>query len=499
MNQKGRIWLELDTYDRVSRVRRKKGEVMAATSILKHKQALLEDLRHAVHGLRAPFACGGTLVPALPVTLCFPSLIQVPVLRAKDTFEQERLLQPLVERCTAAAFGSGRKTKYDRTVRDALQIKAESGAFSVLNFDPAAEGILEQVRRELAPQLPDPLTAELYNVNVYASGGHFVPHKDTPRGSDMLGTLVVCLPSQFSNGAFVVKHHGVFQTYDWGRAIKEQAEPARIHWAAFFGDADHQIEKVWGGLRVTLTYLIRRGSNDAPSAEPARDIEKIDTLVLQKLRVMLDDRRFLAKGGTLAFPCSHLYHQDARFQRKQRPLTRQTMSALKGRDHHVASAAMAAGLEVTLCPYMVENCVDETWQLDHFPTPSEEAALSDQMGPSDLKDALAIVDSSEDAGDFDVVWVDPPPHFNGQPTMYPEIAGRGAQAADPDLPAVKHLHACEYSSTGYFGNEGSEIDLYIYCALHVAIPPFGEGVRAVTGTEPSGVSSSARSGRKRSG
>ena len=164
----------------------------------------------------------------------------------------------------------GRKTRYDRTVRDALQIKAEGGAFSVLHFDPAAAGILEQIRRELVPHIPDALTAELYNLNVYGRGGHFVPHKDTPRGSDMLGTLVVCLPSQFSNGAFVVKHHGVFQTYDWGDAISEQAEPTRIHWAAFFGDVDHQIERVWGGLRVTLTYLIRRGgANIGRSAVPA--------------------------------------------------------------------------------------------------------------------------------------------------------------------------------------------------------------------------------------
>ena len=121
------------------------------------------------------------------------------------------------------------------------------------------------------------------------------------------------------------------------------------------------------------------------------------------------------------------------------------------------------------------------------------------MGPWDLKNALDIRASSEDAEGFDLVWVDPPPHFNGQPTMYPEVDGRLALGADPDLPALKHLHACEYSATGYFGNEGSEIDLYIYCALHVAIPPFGEGVRVVTGTDPTGAPPSARSGRKRRG
>jgi len=48
------------------------------------------------------------------------------VLRAKDTFEQQQLLHPLVQRCSVAAFGLGRKTRYDR---HALQIKAEGGAF----------------------------------------------------------------------------------------------------------------------------------------------------------------------------------------------------------------------------------------------------------------------------------------------------------------------------------------------------------------------------------
>ena len=140
---------------------------MASTSSRKYARELLGGLRHAVHGLDAPFTCGGTLVPEEAATLCFPDNTQISVVRAKDIFDQERLLQPLVERCSVAAFGMGRKTRYDRTVRDALQIKAEGGAFSVLHFDPAATGILEQIRRELAPHIPDALTAELYNINVY--------------------------------------------------------------------------------------------------------------------------------------------------------------------------------------------------------------------------------------------------------------------------------------------------------------------------------------------
>lgn len=248
-----------------------------------------------------------------------------------------------------------------------------------------------------------------------------------------------------------------------------------------------------------MTYLIRRGANTGRSTVPDSDSETLNTLARQELRALLDDSKFLAKGGTLAFPCSHLYHQDARFQREQQQLSRQTVSALKGRDHEVAVAAMDEGLNVTLCPYMIETCADETWQLDHFPTPREKAALGYQMDRADFKNALAVRARSEDAGAFDVVWVDPPPHFSGQPTMYPEIGQGRPPVKDPDLPALMHLHACEYSATGYFGNEGSEIDLYVYGALHVAIPPYAQGGRAVTETQPSRGSSSVPRRRKSRG
>lgn len=469
---------------------------MTSAGNTKHELSMLESLRYAAHGINAPFACSGTLVPKRPVSIRFQDKTQITVSRVKGTYEQEQLLQPLIARCRPAGFGKGRKTLYDRSVRDALQIKAENGAFSVQNFDPAKEGILEQIRRELTPHVPNAPTAELYNLNIYASGGHFAPHKDTPRGGDMLGTLVVCLPSQFSNGAFVLKHHGVFQIYEWGRAIRDQAEPTRIHWAAFFGDVDHQIERVWGGLRVTLTYLLRYAPDARSEAAPAQSSAHLNTPLQQKFRDLLDDPRFLAKGGTLAFPCSHLYHHDARFQRKQKPLSRQTVSFMKGRDYEIARAAMSEGLKVTLCPYMLENCVDETWRLEHFPTPREQAALGDQIDPWDIENTLAVQDRSDDAGDLGVIWVDPPPHFNFAPTMYPN----GVSKADPDLPALAHLHSCEYSATGYFGNEGSYIDLYVYGALHVAIPPYGEGTRAVMRTKPSGgaaLSVSGKRGRRR--
>ena len=257
-------------------------------------QTTLENLRLAIHGVTSPFSCEGTFVPDKPVTIVFKDQSRFEVIRAKTPFEQKNELKPLLEHCEPAPFGDGKKTRYDRMVRDALHLQAEKGGFRVENFDPESAGILNTIDRELVPHDPNPISAELYTVNVYTAGGHFAPHKDTPRGSDMIGTLVVCLPSQFGNGKLVLRHRGVVQKFDWGRAIQAQKKPNQLHWAAFFGDVDHQIERIWSGARVTLTYLLRHGAGGAPSREAA--CQDLAPRVQEAWRALLADQQFPAGG-----------------------------------------------------------------------------------------------------------------------------------------------------------------------------------------------------------
>jgi hypothetical protein len=429
----------------------------------------LENLRLTIHGVTSPFYCSGTFVPDKPVTFVFRDGTRFAVTRAKNDFDQENEVKPLLERCKPASFGDGKKTRYDRQVRDALQLNAQSGAFAIEGFDPELAGILKKVQRELLPHDPNPIAVELYAVNVYRNGGHFAPHKDTPRGTDVFGTLVVCLPSQFMNGALVLSHRGVVRKFDWGRAIQAQKKPNQLHWVAFFGDVDHQIERVWGGARITLTYLLRRGAGAAPFPETAR--EDLAPRIQEAWQALLADQSFLPFGGILGYPCCHLYHQDARLQqRPSRPITLQSMTFLKGRDHLVGATAVQAGLKVTFQPYVFENCADETWQLARFPTRNEQARLGPQVDSTDLENALPIQASSEQDGDFGVTWLEPPPSSD-------ETAWRSEKNQDSELPAAAHLHSCEYCPWGYFGNEASEVDLYTYAALHVKIPPFGRGLR----------------------
>jgi hypothetical protein len=284
----------------------------------------------------------------------------------------------------------------------------------------------------------------------------------------MFGTLVVCLPSQFRKGELVLSHRGVVQKFDWGTAIEKQKNPNQLHWAAFFGDVDHQIEKIWTGARVTLTYLLRRGEGSSPVSDVAR--KDLAPHVEEAWQTLLADKSFLPRGGILAYPCCHLYHQDARFQSKQRTINRQSCTMLKGRDHLVAATALQAKLKVSFNPYMFENCTDEIWQLDRFPTSKEKSTLGWQMDQSDLEKKLPIHASSEKEGDFGVTWLEDPP--------WNEPKRHAREDRDPELPAAAHLHQCDYCPWGYFGNESSIIDLYTFAALHIEIPKFGQGIRA---------------------
>lgn len=438
-------------------------------------EAILDGLADAVHGITSPFVCSGARVLDGPVALRFRDGVEIAVTPSVRPYEQEIANQKLVERCAPARFGKGRKTRYDRSVRDAAQLDAAGGAFSVLRFDPAASGILDEVRRRLAPADPNPISAELYALNIYGSGGHFRPHKDTPRGDDMLGTLVVCLPSRFYGGQLVVHHRGAFKVFDWGQEIGTKPEPNRVHWAAFFGDVDHAVERVWGGSRVTLSYLLRRGQGAAleEAGEPSQN-ERF----AQALTGALSDPKFMPSGGALAFPCFHMYSHDERFQVRLRPLTRKTVLALKGRDLLVAKTALDRGLAVTLHPYLIETCADQTWVMQRFPTEDERRGLGPRMDYLDIGDVLPVSGEAMDAEDSRATWVIRPPAFNSPPFFYGSDADGKRLPLDPDLPALEYLHACEYSATGYFGNEASDTEFYVYAALHAAIPPFGEGPRA---------------------
>ena len=439
------------------------------------QKAILTDLADAVHGVASPFVCGGSVTLKKPVALRFDDGATVEVTPAERVYDQDTENETLVERCAPAKFGKGRRTRYDRRVRDAVQLNAAGEAFAVMNFDPESDGLLESVRKELAPAVPK-LRAELHALNIYGRDGHFHPHKDTPRRKEMLGTLVVCLPSRFSQGMLLVMHRGAYRLFDWAEEIEVDPNPKTIRWAAFFGDVDHAIERLWGGSRVTLTYQL---SCDDGQRSGVRNDRTDGELFANRFAAALSSKQLLPRGGVLAFPCFHMYSQERGWQGCAATITKRSATKLKGRDLTIARTALDHRLEVKLQPYLIETCADETWKLGRFPNDRERANLGDQLDPWVLDERLPLAGEANMEPDPDVTWVEPPPRFNDGPPLYPLDLDYRRKPLNDGLPKLEYLHACEYSATGYFGNEGGDTEFYLYAALHITIPPLGTSARPV--------------------
>lgn len=230
--------------------------------------------------------------------------------------------------------------------------------------------ILESIKTKL--HIKTDLVAERYSLNAYEKRGKFAKHKDTPRGEDMLGTLVLCLPSLFEGGMMEVtmgdevhNYFGKKEGYSsysspssghsaWWGGIYGNGEPdfSKIPWCAFFADVDHEIHQVKNGLRVTVAYLLRR--KDQQSASPMiprslKEEEQIESL-RNSLSQALRSESFMPDEGTLGFPCQHLYTNQQVFSQKgsdsDHPLTAKAINNLKGRDAMIGQVAASLGIPI---------------------------------------------------------------------------------------------------------------------------------------------------------
>lgn len=92
-----------------------------------------------------------------------------------------------------------------------------------------------------------------YKVNVYGEGGFFKPHVDNPSDHNMIGSLVICLPSPHKGGELLVNHEGLQHVFEFS---KHSGDTSRIQWAAFYSDCIHEVKPIVEGHRVTITYSI---------------------------------------------------------------------------------------------------------------------------------------------------------------------------------------------------------------------------------------------------
>ena len=223
-------------------------------------------------------------------------------------------LAPLLKAATPSAFGHGSETVVDMSVRKASELRPDAFDFE---FSPSNE-LLEQVRTALVPDA-GAVRADLHKLNVMKPGDFFLLHKDTPRGaSTCFGTLVVSLPVPFQGGRLRFVHHehsalaaplnnGYSRGYYGSSAEKCAFVPQPVaQWVAFFGDVQHEVERVISGHRLTLTYVLHRDAEPDPSVDM---LLQRASGVHKALTDALECADFMPDGGSLGVYCKHEYEE----------------------------------------------------------------------------------------------------------------------------------------------------------------------------------------------
>jgi hypothetical protein len=164
--------------------------------------------------------------------------ISLPVSQAKA--------RALCSVASPARHGFKDQTRLDRTVRDTWEIPRTRLKIDQRRWKQALVPELDRIKSALGLAADCELRAELHNLLVYAPGQFFVPHQDTEKADGMIGTLVVTLPSAFSGGAIVIKHHD--------EKVEFRGSSRNLVLVAFYADCHHEVRPVKTGYRIVLTY-----------------------------------------------------------------------------------------------------------------------------------------------------------------------------------------------------------------------------------------------------
>ncbi|KAJ6509853.1 hypothetical protein DFH09DRAFT_1435381 [Mycena vulgaris] len=237
-------------------------------------------------------------------------------------------LAAMAAACQPARFGAGRM--------DLSRFAA--------HLDVVASGLIDAI----SPGMLDGQTAggekvlraEMYKLNVYGPGSFFKAHKDTPRGEDMIGSLVVIFPTAHKGGALTLSHGGNTWTFDSAAELAAHAPSpvSGIAYVAFYSDVTHAVEPVLEGYRVTLTYNLFLADRNGASAPGLRIAPSPERTFEDVLRALLADPTFLPTGGLLAYGLAHQYPMPAHVQ------TNVQTNMLKGSDARIRTISQRVGL-----------------------------------------------------------------------------------------------------------------------------------------------------------
>ena len=267
---------------------------------------IITQLGQVAEGINSRFTCGGKYeVPSnKPIKLVYnrADLVSIEEWSSVEfPGVSEAAMIKLLDVCSVASYGYKGKDVVDKNYRNAFKLDPDNFTTS---FHVCSTPILQEIQ-SIVPTVVG-LRAELYKLNIYARGGFFKAHVDTPRSEKMFGSLVVCLPTQFTGGELIVRHHKEEIKYDWSSTASDTS--STLHWAAFFSDVEHEVLPVSEGYRVTLTYNL---SYQSKASDSTFDVKTCSFYKL--LQATLSNPVFMRDGGVLGFNSHYSYVFDTQW------------------------------------------------------------------------------------------------------------------------------------------------------------------------------------------
>ncbi|KAJ7659231.1 hypothetical protein DFH06DRAFT_1327061 [Mycena polygramma] len=390
-------------------------------------------------------------------------------------------LKELAAGCQKATFGVDQPDTLDETYRKAGKLDLDRFA---TRLDVFASGLLEAITPDIlqgqAFDAEKYVRADIYKLNVYGPGSFFKAHRDTPRGEDMIGSLVVVFPTDHAGGELTLEHAGTTWTFDSAAQLSATPDPA-VAYVAFYSDVTHAVEPVRTGYRVTLTYnlfLADRGTGTAP---PQRAAPPPEQAFESALRTLLEDPAFLPTGGFVGYGLAHEYPMP-RAGDGRGPLGG-VLRILKGGDARIRTVSERIGLATSVkilydsgqgSDYAGEDVIaDEVLDTEH--TIRRKGVLL-------RRDAERAKEVAEDK-DYDM-------DSDREPT---------ASSTAVPVHWVTKITKLDRVGSSYvaYGNEPSIAHAYGNAALFVRVPAFGEGVRAPIQREKSKPAPKARAAKSK--
>ena len=193
-----------------------------------------------------------------------------------------------------AQYGQGEQTLTDATVRYTWQVPRSRVRIDKRQWNRTLTPILEGLRDDLGLPEGSRLKAELHSLLVYSPGQFFLPHQDSEKSDDMVGTLTVTLPGTSRGGELIVQHGE--------QQISYRSSDKLLSFVAFYADCRHEVRPVTSGYRVVLTYnlLLSAAHGTASTPGPGETAELAACLeehfAEHRRLVYLLDHQYTARG-----------------------------------------------------------------------------------------------------------------------------------------------------------------------------------------------------------